>query len=276
MNRVHHRVVDVLIPGRRLHRGIGIAPGNQENRIALLHRITHQRVLRLQIKDVKLVDARRHDQQRTRVYRFGQRRVLDELKQFVFEHHRTCGRGDIPADFKSGFIGLRNPAFLQVRKQLCNSARQAFTMRVDDFLLRFGIGRQEVRRRQRIDHLLHRKTKLLLDLVRRLDRIDHGSQKACIELVGRRMKGKKRIRLPCRRRHAAVGDGGNLGVYCGLPQARELVGVVLLQPDDVGRIKRGAKIAELLLDRLHVKLADSRRLPLRPCLPRLLPRLGIR
>ena len=41
-----------------------VAPGHHEHRVPLAHRVAHEGVLRLQVEDVELVDARRHHHQR--------------------------------------------------------------------------------------------------------------------------------------------------------------------------------------------------------------------
>jgi len=51
-------------------------------------RKTHQGIFRLQIHQVVLVDAGRHDQERLSMHLVGKWRVLDELDQSVLEHDR--------------------------------------------------------------------------------------------------------------------------------------------------------------------------------------------
>ncbi len=68
--------------------------------MALLHRVAHHRIGRLQIEDVILVDARWNQQQRPLVYSFGPRLVLDQLEQVVFEHYRAFGGGDVLPHFE--------------------------------------------------------------------------------------------------------------------------------------------------------------------------------
>ncbi len=148
--RLQHSVVQVVRPGGAVHAvGIGsdrIAPGNQEDRVTLPHRVTHEGVLGLQVQDVELVDVRRHDDQRPFVHGGGRGRVLDELEQLVFEHHVAGGRGHVAADLELGLVGLCDAALLHVAQQIGQPFVKRAARAFDDGLLGIGIKRQEIGR----------------------------------------------------------------------------------------------------------------------------------
>ena len=70
--------LEVVVPAEVGLLGLDVLPGHEEHRETLLDHEAHQRIGRLQVHDVELVDAGRHDQQRG-LDLLGERRVLDEL-----------------------------------------------------------------------------------------------------------------------------------------------------------------------------------------------------
>ncbi len=100
------------------------SPAHHEDAVALRDGVADQRVLGLQVEDVELVDARRHEQDRPLVHLRRQRLVLDQLEQLVLEDHRALGRRDVAADLERALVGLRQVAALGVVPELV-SARAA-------------------------------------------------------------------------------------------------------------------------------------------------------
>src|SRR6185312_3092291 len=78
-----HALLEIIVPGQVPELRRYVAPGDHEDRMALGDRVAHERILRLQVEDVVLVDARRHDQQRPPGNLARRRRVLDQLDQGV-------------------------------------------------------------------------------------------------------------------------------------------------------------------------------------------------
>ena len=166
--------------------GPGVAPGQHEYRIAARDGVRYKGVLRLQVEDVVLVDARRYDHERTRSDLGGGRRVLDQLDQLVFVHHLPRGDGKVAADLESLIVGLADAALLHVAHQVRQAARQALAAALERLLHRFGIGRREVRRAHRIDPLPHGKAGALLRL-----RVELGALHQLFQIARR-----EKIRLP--------------------------------------------------------------------------------
>ena len=121
--------------------------------MAVLDDEADQRIVRLQVHDVVLVDAWRHDQQRRRMHFFGQRRVLHQLHQLVLVDHRTGRDREIATDFEGGIVGHRDRALLEIADQVADAGGDALALGLDRGLDEFGIGRREVGGRHRIDVL---------------------------------------------------------------------------------------------------------------------------
>ena len=112
--------------------------------MALFDHMADERVGRLQIEDVKLVDARRHQQERTLVDLGSQRLVLDELKNLVFKHHRAFASGHVFANLELAFIGHGHMALAHIVQHVLQPVRNAFAFGVYGFLLGFGVERQKI------------------------------------------------------------------------------------------------------------------------------------
>src|SRR5580765_8678002 len=113
-DRLDRRVLDVVVPGALGDLLAGVLPADDEHPVPFADAMADQRVLRLQVEDVELVDAGRHDQQRPLIDLRRERLVLEELEELVLEHHPAFGRGDIAADLERGLVGLREMTLLQV------------------------------------------------------------------------------------------------------------------------------------------------------------------
>src|SRR5690606_13896109 len=87
-----HTFIEIIGPGGLLG-GISIgrqwiSPRHQKHRMTLLHGMTYEGVLRLQIENVVLVDTGRYNHQGTRIDPVGKRRVLNYLEQRILINHR--------------------------------------------------------------------------------------------------------------------------------------------------------------------------------------------
>ena len=133
--------------------GLRVAPGDEEHRHALLHGMAHEGVLRLQVEDVELVDAGRHDQQRALMHLLRRRRVLDELDQFVLEDHLAGRHRQVAADLEGGIVGHRDAALAEVGDQVLDAGGDAGALRLQRRADEFRIGRHEIRGRHGVDEL---------------------------------------------------------------------------------------------------------------------------
>ena len=226
------RLLDVVVPGPGLATVIRIAPADDKHPVALRHRVADQGVLGLQVKDVVLVDAGWHHQQRALEHLGRQGLVLDQLKKRVLEDDAARGGGHIDADLKRAFVGLRHMAALHIAPQLLQALGQAFAPGFQREGLRLGVQRQEIAGRGGIDKLLHREAHALARLLLALDLVGHGLQGFGIEQVKLGDEGRSRVGAPGRRGKAAVfegGCGGLVEVQRAVPQLGCLLQVVGLQ-----------------------------------------------
>ena len=146
--------------------GVGIDPGDAEHGQALIDAPFDEGFFRRQIEHVKLVDPRRHDQQRALEHRFGRRRVLDELHQLVLEDHLAGRDREIASDLEHRGVGLADfqvaAAGFDILGEHVHAADQIVGVRGKGFAQQFRIGQDEIRRRQRIGDLPHVELGLLL------------------------------------------------------------------------------------------------------------------
>src|SRR6202035_1565530 len=105
---------DVVVPGQLGLPGTGVAPGHEEDRVALCDRVRDEGVLRLKVENVVLVNAGWHDDEGALVYAVGGRGVLDQLNQLVLVDHAARRGADVAAHLEGRFVGHRDPAPRQV------------------------------------------------------------------------------------------------------------------------------------------------------------------
>jgi hypothetical protein len=174
LDRLQRTLLDVVVPTQVALLGLHVLPRNQEHGVALLHRVAHHRVFRLQVEDVVLVDAGRHHQEGPRRDRLGLRRILQELHQLVFIDHRTGCHRQVAADLEGAVVGHRDATLFQVGDQVLDALLDAETLGLHRRLDEFGIGGEEVGRRHRIDHLPRQEAHAVLGLaVGHRGRLDH-------------------------------------------------------------------------------------------------------
>ena len=196
--------------------------------MALADGVADEGVLGLQVEDVELVDARRHQQKRLFVHLVGERLVFDELEILVLEHHRAFGGGDVFADFEHALVGHRHVALLGVVQHVGQTLGQAFALRVDGFLLRLGVEGEEVAGRGGGHPLLDGEADAVLGLGVALGGLGHRHQRARVEQVHRGGKRGQWVLRPGIALEAAVLQA-RVGLQALIPQFGGIAHVVLLQ-----------------------------------------------
>ena len=151
--------------------------------MALGHGIADQRVLGLQVQDVKLVDARRDDQERLLVNLCSQRLVFKQLEQLVLEDHRALGGRHVLAHREHGLIGHGHMALAEIVDQVLQPFGNALALGLDSQLLRFGVESQKVAGRTGRCPLLHRETQARHGLGIGTHRVDKCCQRAGLDQV---------------------------------------------------------------------------------------------
>ena len=168
LDGIKHATLDVVIPGRFVDPvgvlGHRIAPRNQEHGEPFSDRVTHERILGLQIEDVKLVDARRHQKNGALVNRGCGRLVLDDLQVAILVDHRSRGGREVLAYGELALIGLGDPALFQVAQEVRNARPQGFAAGFDERALRIRVGGEEVGRGHGVDPLHDGKLQAILEL----------------------------------------------------------------------------------------------------------------
>ena len=138
--------------------GVGIDPGDHEYRQPVVDAPLDEGFLRREIEDVELVDPGRHDQQWNLEHLGRGRFVLDQLHQFVLEHHLAGREREIAADLVHRGIGLADleiaVAGLDVLAQHVHAAHEVFRIRRQRLAQQFRIGEHEIRWRDRVGDLL--------------------------------------------------------------------------------------------------------------------------
>ena len=228
VNSSHGAVFHVVVPGLVGQTVVGVAPAHHKGAVALFDGVADQRVLGLQVEDVKLVDAGRHQQERALVHLGGKRLVFEQLEQFVLVHHRAFGRGHIAAHLEQAFVGHRHMALRDVVQQVLHALGNALALGFDGFLLRFGIEGEEVAGCHGGHPLLHAKSDAGLGLLVGLYRLGQAHQRAGVEQVGGGRKRRHGVAGPALARKALVLDlGSALQALC--PKGLGFLEVLLLQ-----------------------------------------------
>ena len=125
-----------------------------------------ERLFRIEVENVELVDPGRHDQEWPLEHLVGGRLVLDQLHQRVLEDDHSGRDGEIAADREFARVRLPDPelpasAFDVLRQQL-HAANQVLAIRGESFPQKFRVGEHPVRRGDRVDQLLGVEPRLLL------------------------------------------------------------------------------------------------------------------
>jgi len=174
--------------------------------VPLADGITDQGILRLQVEDVELVDAGRHQQKGLFIDLGGERLVFDQLEKFVFIDHGALGGGHVLAHLEQALVGHRDMALLHVVHQVLDAFGDALALGVDGFLLGLGVERQEVARGGRGHPLLHRKTDAAAGFGVGVHRVGQAHQGAGVEQVGGGIESRHRVVGPGLSRKTTVLD----------------------------------------------------------------------
>src|ERR1700756_1144632 len=94
--------------------------------MALGDGVADKGVVRPQIEDVVLVDARRDDDERPAVHFARRRRGLDQLDQLLAENPAPRRQSQIAADAKGRLVGERDAAALRVADQVGKTPCEAY------------------------------------------------------------------------------------------------------------------------------------------------------
>ena len=227
-DRLDDGILNVIVPALFCKRCIGVAPAHDKGAVALRHRIADQRVFRLQVQNVELVDAGRHQQEGPLIDFGRQWFVFNQLKQLVFKHHGTLGRRNVLADLKNTLVGHRNMTLAHIVNQVAKALGNAFTLGLDRQLLCLGVEGQKIAWRRGSGQLLHRKADARARLGVGLHRIRQPHQRASIKQIGGSGKRGQRVVVP------GLGGKpfvlGSLGAVHTLgPQTGRVSEVLLLQ-----------------------------------------------
>ena len=85
-----------------------------------------------------------------------ERRVLEQLEQFVLEDHRSLRHRHVAADLERALVGLRQVAAPRCRSRAGSGPCSRLSpLRLDRLLLRLGVEGEEVARRGSVDPLQH-------------------------------------------------------------------------------------------------------------------------
>src|SRR5215204_1139990 len=125
-----------------LHRGVRVLPGDHEHRVALVHQVLDQAVLRLQIEDVVLVDPGRYEHDGCLVNLFGRRLVLDQLYELVAVDDLARCDGQVLPRLERVGVSHAHAAFLQVREQVAGALGEADPPGLESPLEGRGVGQQ--------------------------------------------------------------------------------------------------------------------------------------
>ena len=78
------------------------------------------------------------------MYVFCQWRVLQQLENFVLEHHTAGRHGEILADFERGFIGHGDMALFHIFPEIFQTRLERLPLGFDCRLKRLRVGREKI------------------------------------------------------------------------------------------------------------------------------------
>ena len=248
----HGAVFHIVVPGFVGQVFVRIAPAHHKGAVPLLHSVADEGVVRLQIKDVELVDARRHQQKGPFVHLGGEGLVFEQLEQLVLIHHRTLGGGHVAAHLEQALVGHRHMALANVVQQVLHALGNALTLGLDGFFLRLGVEGQKVARGHGGHPLLHAKADAGTGFFVALYGIGQAHQRAGVEQVGGRRKSSHGVGGPAVAAETAVFHLGR-ALQALRPQRLRLLEVLLLQGLQLGgrqlhrrHLARGATQVQVL------------------------------
>ncbi len=191
---------------------VRVDPGNDEHGQPLRDRPADERLLRIEVEDVELVDPGRHDQERAPVDLRRRGFVLDELDELVAEDHLARRRREIDAELETASVRLADAkvafARLDVFGHHLEAAHEILAALLERHAQELGVGAEEVGRRERGGHLPEIELRLVA-LVR-------------IHFVG----PPDEIVRPARRQHIRLLDEIEVGIVAPLGVRESFVGAV--------------------------------------------------
>src|SRR5215210_3715480 len=136
-----------------LHRGVGVLPGDHEDREALFHEVPDHALLVRKVEDVVPVNPGRQEYYGRLVDLLGRGLVLDELDEIVAVDDLARRHGDVLAELEGRGIRHAEAPLFEVSEQVPRSFREARSSGLGDAPEGRGVGEQEVDRRHRVHEL---------------------------------------------------------------------------------------------------------------------------
>ena len=131
---------------------VRVDPRNDEHSQALCHRPADERLLRIEIEYVELVDPGRDDQERALVDLRRRGRVLDELDELVAKDHLAGGVREIDAELEGASVHLADAqvalAGLDVLGHHLEAAHEVSAALLKRHAQELGIRSDEIRGRE--------------------------------------------------------------------------------------------------------------------------------
>jgi hypothetical protein len=188
----------------------GVAPAQREVRQAGRDGGFDEAAPRCEIGDVVLVDLRRDDHQRAPVDLRRGLVVLDQLEQLGAVYDVPWRDPEVAADGEGPRVDLRRHAAVvtQVVRAVPRAGEQALAPGLDSLRHRVGVGRQEVRRRQRLGEQRHGEMGASAALGVELDLVDDPVRRVALDEVRLHEATEHRVLLPHRVVEATVAAGG--------------------------------------------------------------------
>src|SRR5215207_8076795 len=137
-----------------LHRGVGVLPGDHEDREALFHEVPDHALLGCKVKDVVPVDPGREEDYGRLVDLLGRGLVLDELDEIVAVDDLARRHGDVLPKLEGHRIGHAEAPLFEVSEQVPRPLCETRPPRLGNAPQRSGVGEHEVDRRHRVHELL--------------------------------------------------------------------------------------------------------------------------
>jgi hypothetical protein len=134
---------------------VGVLPGDHEHRESLLGEIAHEGVHGRKVEDVVFHDPGGHDHDRLGTHAIAGGRVLDDFRQARPVHHLAGRRGDGLSNHEA-VVTHRRPLRLAARhvlEEMREAAHQVAAAFFPRALEHARVGGDEIRRRERVEHL---------------------------------------------------------------------------------------------------------------------------
>ena len=171
---------------------VRVDPGDDEYGQPLRDRPADERLFRIEVEDIELVDPGRHDQQRALVDVRRRGRILNELHQLIAKYNLAGRRGHVDAELEFRGIGLadaqggRAPASMS-SANMCRPRTRLSPLSAIVVRSNSGLVDDEIRRRERAGYLLQIKRGLVagvrIEVVRTFDEILRPSGREDISLL---------------------------------------------------------------------------------------------